>query len=478
MPDSSTPPSQAKPRSAVRTIGTMIPLAVALAGGALHRSPVPPAGPPATSVTAPTTAANGSGPTLDGTVPMPLLRAGVAANWWFVFKLNGSAFPKCGTPSTDGGTVATPGTDARSPCLFDPTLTPPAYSTGFGQRYVYASDQSSTLTDGGPQCLGNSTDDPVGATFDEVYRGKFFFVVWNDQPYQQLDLPGCGPTECSDNWGHSKGMMAWNADGEGFVMQVSTPSWPVSASVGSPNKASGNTLGCMKDNDVGVSQHFFAMRLHKADMITVLQGLGNASVVTEINDPKFPQFSNLGGPPELVSLASALGKRSSSVTPLNVLLTNGVRMISKPNLLGVPPWQMVSSLLGGTSLRVASWWGAEPIPSTKAGEIPSCWNKTTLPTPPGEVDIALQGTWNKVPFSLRESPSASGNHAKLGVSTSGTNAYAIFGDMNQQGYLSGTCKGSQNGRGGMFYVMEDAQLNQGLTGLISGDPKVDTVPPQ
>jgi hypothetical protein len=65
--------------------------------------------------------------------------------------------------------------------------------------------------------------------------------------------------------------------------------------------------------------------------------------------------------------------------------------------------------------------------------------------------------------------SADGNHAKVGVSTSGTHHYAIFGDMNQQGAISGNCGSSQNGRGGLFYVIDDAQLYDSIKDLIKGD---------
>jgi hypothetical protein len=62
-----------------------------------------------------------------------------------------------------------------------------------------------------------------------------------------------------------------------------------------------------------------------------------------------------------------------------------------------------------------------------------------------------------------------GNHAKLGVST-GARTYAIFGDMNQQGSLSGpNCNSSQNGRGGLFYVVENADLFGSVRDLITGD---------
>jgi hypothetical protein len=41
--------------------------------------------------------------------------------------------------------------------------------------------------------------------------------------------------------------------------------------------------------------------------------------------------------------------------------------------------------------------------------------------------------------------------------------------MNQQGAISGTCKSSQNGRGGLFYVIDDTELSNTVKDLISGD---------
>jgi hypothetical protein len=62
-----------------------------------------------------------------------------------------------------------------------------------------------------------------------------------------------------------------------------------------------------------------------------------------------------------------------------------------------------------------------------------------------------------------------GNHAKIGVSTGTNHTYAIFGDMNQQGSLSGpNCDSSQNGRGGMFYVVNNATLANSVGNLIKG----------
>jgi hypothetical protein len=66
-------------------------------------------------------------------------------------------------------------------------------------------------------------------------------------------------------------------------------------------------------------------------------------------------------------------------------------------------------------------------------------------------------------------PEANGNHAKIGVST-GTHTYTIFGDMNQQGALSGPkCDSSQNGRGGLFFVVNNPRLFEGVSDLIKGD---------
>jgi hypothetical protein len=59
------------------------------------------------------------------------------------------------------------------------------------------------------------------------------------------------------------------------------------------------------------------------------------------------------------------------------------------------------------------------------------------------------------------------NHAKIGVSVSGN--HSIFGDMNQEGSLSGPdCTVHQNGRGGLFFVVEDQVLSAGLRGLLGG----------
>ena len=96
----------------------------------------------------------------------------------------------------------------------------------------------------------------------------------------------------------------------------------------------------------------------------------------------------------------------------------------------------------------------------------SCW-KDVLGTP-GGVQIATSGQWDNQQFGLTGGGSPDHNHAKIGVSIDPSKSYSIFGDMNQQGALSDSssqkCSSSQNGRGGLFYIIKDKMLFDGLTG--------------
>jgi len=382
--------------------------------------------------------------------PMPLLAAGHSVDWWFVFKFNAASFPECAR-------------GAERICLFGGQVQSSWRS--FSQQFAVASSESKGLQ-AGSGCVGDTSDDPVGATFGEIYNGSFNYVVWNDQFYQDPQLAACGSSNsCSAPWGHSKGMIAWDDAGHGIVVQVTTPDWPGAASKQHPRSEEGNTLGCTaRDNDVLVSQHFFALKLTKDDVVKVLTALQNASVVT---DPRNAQLVKNGGPGEVSSLVATLGVKSSSSTFTHDTLSTGVQLISKPSGLHVPPWQMVSSVLDGVSLRAATWWANPQIPSTTSSTTIDCWD-SSLGTP-GAVEIATSGHFTGKTIGLRGVATSEGNHAKIGVSTSGTHRYTIFGDMNQQGAIAGNCKSSQNGRGGLFFVIDDAELSNSVKDLIAGD---------
>ena len=293
---------------------------------------------------------------LNNTLPAPTPMAGKnqPVDWLFAFKFNSESFPGC----TDDGTTPTVGTQG----IFGGTVD--VYKDGHSQQYVFATSANPTLAKG-QGCIGATYDDPLGATFAQVYNNPgYYYVLWNDQfyndPIKNMDSP----------WGHSKGMLAWNDDGEGMVLQVSTPSWPASGSSANPRQNDGNTLGCINDDDIEVSQHFFSLKLTKDDLVSVLNGVHNASIATNLSQPS---IVNNGGPADVQALVNSLGKESKSTSIFRATLSTGIQIISKPSAMAVPPWQMVSAELQGLDLRVASWWANPEIYSTESGQTPGCW---------------------------------------------------------------------------------------------------------
>jgi hypothetical protein len=391
--------------------------------------------------------------------PTPLISADKAVDWWFAFKFNTEAYP--GDESKEKRQGIFGGTEKD-------------YRNGFSLDYVYAGgyfdkDSSDIPLQKGEGYLGISEEDPLGATFAQVYQSDdYYYLLWNDQFYDH-------PIESKGSpMGHSKGMLAWNDNNEGFVLQVSTPSWPGSGNQAHPRENDGNTLGCVKDDDVEVSQHFFALSLKNDDLVKVLKALKNASVVT---DPKEPSLVRNGGSQEVQDLVNSLGHEPHKKDNLNVLtqtLSSGIKLIAKASYVWVPPWQMVSAQLDSVPLRVASWWAYPEIPSTDGSKKPRCWDDD-LGTP-GAVDIATTGKWDDKVIGLKGGLGKNYNHAKLGVSKDDDKPYCIFGDMNQQGALfpgedrkTQKCNSSQNGRGGTFYVLENAELHKAMSELLAGE---------
>src|SRR5262249_27205362 len=148
------------------------------------------------------------------------------------------------------------------------------------------------------------------------------------------------------------------------------------------------------------------------DVVKVLQGLNNASVVT---DPQNPQIVKNGGPPDVQRLVDSLGKKSQAKSFTKEMLSTGVLLISKPSGLRVPPWQMVSAVLGSVPLRTATWWANPKIYSTVATSPVDCW-ANGLGTP-GPVEIAIKGAWQGTEFGLKGGAGSDFNHAKIGVGT-------------------------------------------------------------
>jgi hypothetical protein len=395
-----------------------------------------------------------AGPASSATdAPVPLLaEGGGAVDWWFAFKFNAQkTFAGCGEEET-----------GRRACLFGGTV---QTKGAFGQQFAFASSRDNALSQG-KGCVGAETTDPVGATFGEVFNGDFNYVLWNDQFYGDPLATKGAP------WGHSKGLLAWNDAGDGLVMQVSTPSWPGSGT-NQIKRKTGNTLGCISsNNNLLASQHFFALKLTKDDLVKVLNALTLAKVVT---DPTKLQIVRNGGPPDVQALVRQLGKPPVKLNAddepsaddlfSKKTLSSGVLLIAKSSNLTAPPWQVVSALLDSTAERAATWWTTPKIYTTTKISKVNCLGPP-LQAKPGPVAIALTGSWDDQEIKL----SAPSNHAKIGVSTSGSHHYVIFGDLNQQGALSTPgCGKSQNGRGGLFFVLDNKALADSVSDLIDGD---------
>jgi hypothetical protein len=196
-----------------------------------------------------------------------------------------------------------------------------------------------------------------------------------------------------------------------------------------------------------------------------------------VTDPTNVQIASNGGPAEVQDLVNGLGVKSTSADVVHSTLSTGVKLISKPSKLNVPPWQMVSAVLGGPSLRTATWWANPKIPTTTKSTRVKCWSDSL--EKPGAVQVATSGHWDDQEIGLTGGPGPNFNHAKIGVSTSGDHDYAIFGDMNQQGSLAPpNCKSSQNGRGGLFYVLENEGLSDSISALIEGKTAPTRLPPK
>jgi hypothetical protein len=393
-----------------------------------------------------------------GEAPAPLLsKGGAAVDWWFAFKFNSQkTFAGCGDDT------------GKRACIFGGDV---QARDRFGQQFAVASSSDNALSQGNG-CVGASTSDPVGATFDQVYNGNFNYVIWNDQFYGDPSLDTCKSSTCGAPWGHSKGLLAWNDAGDGFVMQVTTPSWPGSGTSRIKREV-GNTLGCISsNNNLLASQHFFALRLNESDLVKVLNALKSAGVVT---DPTKLQIVKNGGPEEVQTLVNQLGKRPKKLDPdqsvkaedlfTEQVLSTKVVLIAKTSNLTAPPWQVVSAILNGSAERAATWWTTPRIYTTTKTSTVDCLDGAPLKGKPGPVAIALTGAWKDQAIKLN----APSNHAKIGVSMSGDHHYVIFGDLNQQGALSRPdCGSSQNGRGGLFFVLDNKALADGVTDLIDG----------
>src|SRR6266404_6515021 len=85
--------------------------------------------------------------------PVPLLsKGGEPVDWWFAFKFNAqNTFAGCGADT------------GKRTCIFGGNV---QAKGKFGQQFAFASSRGNTLKQG-KGCVGATTNDPIGATFDQ-----------------------------------------------------------------------------------------------------------------------------------------------------------------------------------------------------------------------------------------------------------------------------------------------------------------------
>jgi len=393
----------------------------------------------------------------------PILEDGTVADWWFSYKFNAMTYNsnKCTGQHDSNGTCTFGGQFIGNQAK---------YGLNFATIHHQAGITSKLQMPSGNSCIGSGENDSLANTFSQIYnRVADNFVIWSDQFYGYPLPSQFAP------WGHSKGALAWDGEGNGVLIQVTTPDWPKSGvAVGNssdPNK--GNTLGCNpEDNNLYFGQHFFSLKLNQNDVLLVLEALAVASAVTDPFNPLLVQHAAIINH-TFSKAVSSLGQLSMGKTPFDVTLSSGVRLISKPSNLNVAPWQMVGAMIN-SSLRTATWWDSPFINSTHPIDATSdpqlCWS-SDLPKLIPEIQIATTGTWKGKPIGLTAGfgNPIGGNHAKIGVTVG--NSLTVFGDMNQQGCVSSStckCNSSQNGRGGMFFVVDDGSLHDDVSKLLQG----------
>ena len=286
-----------------------------------------------------------------------------------------------------------------------------------GACYFYADSRNTELTwNDSKHCL-NTCDNAMSNTIAQAVDGAKF-GIWNDQPEigSMCDHPSA----------HSKGMVCYNDDG-GFVLNVTTPHFPVNISNPGDSPA-----GCQDDNNLKAAQQFFCMSFDMDNLKKWGAAAKHAQLcgvqpwsANDILEMKVPDKDAK----ELKCLPNV---------PLQTRGGVDITLTIKSGWENYNPWSIVSAGVGAP-LQVASWttttsssagWGSAPCyPGSKGlKQIVTMGDKT-------------QGVF-KATFGT--------THAKFAISEDPDSPWVCFGSMNQQN--------TQAARGGDFYSMQNKAL--------------------
>ncbi|OQR98163.1 hypothetical protein ACHHYP_09047 [Achlya hypogyna] len=412
---------------------------------------------------------------------------GNAVDWWAIIKLPSQVTTAAGKKVQSHCDCPTPA------CSSDA-------SRASGLCYLYADSKNATFRyfrDLGYGCLGQGGNDPLSQTIKQKQMAPYW-AYYNDQFYA-IAAGASASRQCSGTSAfnaHAKGMVAFDAVTGGFALQSSIPNFPDP----SPPPATDAfvPLGCQDENNVQYSQHLFAMSLGPEGIERLGHGL-QAARVCSANfykaDAAFMASASLAAaavPASVQSMADALTKPKLARTASKTLAYttkagSPVTSVFKAGTDALPPWALAAHALQ-TDVSAATWWdGAYGTPTLCAGDVYAdaplgfclqsplalgtdgtfAYNvenlvSATFPLPSGDVSWSLLG-----------GVGAGGNHAKWGLSTpraakAGEAQLSVFADLNMEGFpCSGSCSGSQGGRGGAFHALSVPALHDSLASLVS-----------
>jgi len=299
---------------------------------------------------------------------------------------------------------------------------------------------------------------------------------------------------CSSPYGHSKGALAYEESGTGFFLQGTTPNWP------DPSQKSTYTpLGCQLDSNTDLSQSFLGLTLDAdtfSEMAPYIEAArlcstgttscrnGSAGHMIDFNctseQTRAEDWSILDTAFSGTSTSDMHSSTYSGTTSGGV----DFKLIAKAEADAIPPWLLVASELG-VDLGVSSWldfnYGFASLCS--GDDYSSATNQMCLVS--DDLGISLNengGAVQSVENALAASFEINGvdlawalwgeftsiaSHAKFAIASEFDNPWFVSGDENNQGWSCSTsCSGSQSGRGGLFFALNNSEVHASIYDML------------
>ncbi|CAD8136668.1 unnamed protein product [Paramecium pentaurelia] len=229
-------------------------------------------------------------------------------------------------------------------------------------------------------------------------------VIWNDQPFDKDYYP---------DMAHSKGVLSASLNGQGFIINHSTPKFPIMDS-----NYDEIILG-MPSNSYTNAQHFMCFSVTTSEIERIAQQLIIAEVITvRANSPS--DFKTKY--PNLYSLKDTTRKSQQSSGSLTVQTRQGLSL------------QVIST----NQHNQVDFYASIVAPKLKVGLVVQTWGSGGLQPP--DCTSSYQTFSNLSRLQNGYKFSYTKDHSKFGISLNSNIPYVCMSDINRQV--------SQNKRGG------------------------------